>query len=478
MFQLGELRKTDLVIILSIVSNIMRMYGLLLIVPLILSIALKDYAYSSLFFYMALPIVVISFVLRRFLKPEEGTLKHSVIALVLGWIAIPLISAIPFIFLKLGVLNSIFESFSGWTGTGLTMIKDPSLLPMTMGLYRGLIQWIGGFGIVILALLVYERPKTAHKLFEAEGRTEDFYVNVVKISRMIVGIYIIYTIIGIILMKLSGVPWYDAIVNIMTAVSTGGFSTTAKGVGSFGILPMSIVTMMMLIGGISFISHYELFKGKIKAFFRDPSIRFMFLIIFISFIFVSFEVFYSKKGSITDGLIYVVSALTGSGHTGLNPLTSFAGVSLLFIILLMMSGACYGSTTGALKIWRTMIIIKVIRREVKKVFLPERAVIPIKVGDVIVSDENALKAASYMLLYIAVLIMGAGIFMFAGYSTIDSIFTVSSAQGNVGLNILTENYFNMNPFLKIQLILHMFLGRMEIIPMLIFLRSFFSVRRA
>lgn len=476
-FQIGELRRRDLIIIISMLANIMRAYGFFLLVPMISAFLLKEGQFAWLMFWMALPTIAISFVIRYTIRPEEGTLKHSVISLVLSWMIIPLLSSIPYIYSGIPVLNSIFDSFSGWTGTGLTMVEDPAMLSVGMNFFRALSQWIGGFGILILALLVYERPKTAARMFEAEGRTEDFYTNVIKIARLIFSIYIAYTIMGIILMLVSGVGTYDSVINVMTAVSTGGFSNTAAGTGALGIVPMSIITALMLIGGISFTLHYDLFMGKAREFFSDPSLRFMFLVIFVSMVFISIEIMISGKGGFFDGIFYVVSALTGCGHNGAEPLSVFPAVSKMFIVLLMISGASYGSTTGALKIWRTMIIIKVIRREVRRVFLPERAVIPIRIGNNNISDETALKAASFMLLYLALLFIGSVVFMFAGYTPIDSLFTVASAQGNVGLNILTENYFNMNPLLKIQLIGHMFLGRMEIIPMLVFIRSFFIMGR-
>lgn len=177
--------------------------------------------------------------------------------------------------------------------------------------------------------------------------------------------------------------------------------------------------------------------------------------------------------SIYDGFFYIVSAITGTGATTIVSLNSLPALTIFIIILLMIFGACYGSTTGALKIWRILILFKVIRREIHKAFLPQKTIVQLKIGDRVISDDAALKALSYLALYAFFLISGSIIFMLFGFGSIESIFTVASAQGNVGLNLLSgQVWYSMSPFLKLLLSLHMIVGRMEILPFLILLKSF------
>jgi trk system potassium uptake protein TrkH len=330
---------------------------------------------------------------------------------------------------------------------------------------------VGGFGIVVLVLLIYEKPKTAQNLFLAEGRIEDFYFDMKKIARAIVIIYSAYTVVGIIALKLIGLSWLDAFVHTMTSIATGGYSSNAIGIGVYGNGAILIGIALMYIGSISFLKHHQLLTGKFKAFFFDPEIRFFNIVVLITTIIICFELFLTTKSNYLDGLFYVISAISGTGAGTPFTINMMAPVSIFILILLMIFGATYGSTTGGIKIWRIIILFKVIAREIIKPFYPKGTILNIKIGDKIIPDEDALRAISYGLLYITFIIIGSLIFTLAGYSLIQAFFTVASAQGNVGLNIVSVNYYNMLPWLKFQLILHMIIGRVEIIPFIVMLRS-------
>ena len=347
-----------------------RAFGFLLLVPTIFSFAVEEIEFTKLFGLMAVIFIAVFSTIKYFLKKEECRLKHAVISLALAWTSIALASAIPFLVHGIKFIDAFFEAFSGWTGTGFSMIQNPQNLPLSLNFWRGLIQWVGGFGIVVLVLLLYERPKTAFTLFLAEGRSENFYTDLLKVARMIVLVYALFTLLGFCLMLISGVPLFDAFINTLTSIATGGFTTNEIGVGYFGIMPMCITILLMLIGGISFASHYNLIKGKIKQFFKNPEIIFMFIIIVFAFAFVSLEIYLTKKGNYFDGLFYIVSALTGTGATTKFPVGAFPSVATLILIFLMISGPTYGSTGGAIKLWRTLVLFKVIRRQILKVFLP------------------------------------------------------------------------------------------------------------
>lgn len=467
------IRKEDLLIIIQILANMFRMFGVILFIPLLASIFYAETEFTLIFASMAVVIILVSTIIRYFLKINKCDFKHAILSLAIGWASISAVSAIPFLlYPDFGFVNSFFESLSGWTGSGLTMVQHPSLLPHTLNLFRAMMQWIGGFGIVILALLLYEKPKTAQTLFLAEGRFEDFYVDILKVARMIVVIYLIYTLFGTLMLNIAGVPFFDAFIHSLTTISTGGFSTNEVGIGMYGGVPMFIGIALMYLGGISFLSHYALIKGKVKKFFKNPELRYLFILSFISIFFVMLDVYLSKQHFYYESIFYVVSAITGTGAGTVKPVVDFPHTSILIIILCMVSGAAYGSTSGGLKLWRSIIILKVIRREMLKPFLPENTVLPIKIGNNVVSDETALKAASYMLMYVLLMLMGSVVFMFFNYSFTESIFTVASAQGNVGLNIIpSAQYFYMHPFLKVLLTFHMLAGRMEIFPMLVLLRA-------
>ncbi|MBI4919565.1 TrkH family potassium uptake protein [archaeon] len=476
-----ELKRVDLLLILQLISTLLRVYGVALVVPALVAFYFKEFVAASSYFVSGLIIFGGSSAILLFLeKPLAGyevKLRHAVICLALAWTAVSLTSTIPFIQSGMSFVDAFFESISGWSGTGLTMVPDPSKLPQSLNFFRAFIQWVGGFGIVVLALLLYTRPSTAKRLFAAEGRTENFFWDFKKIARGVVGIFLFYTILGVISLRISGVPFFHAIIHTLTSISTGGYSSNPVGIGLYGAWPMFFGILLMIIGSTSFSSHYDLLTGQFKRFVKNPEIRFMLFIISFAAILIFFEIWVMKGKFFYDGFFYVVSAISGTGAGTPVAVSSFNQVSMIILIFLMICGTCYGSTAGAIKLWRILIIGKIIRREISRHFLPEHAVLPIKVGDQIVNDDQALKVTAYALLYLSLLFIGSFVFMLSGYPTVDSIFTVASAQGNVGLNILPEaTYYGMNPLLKLLLSFHMILGRIEIFPFLILVRSFLSSR--
>ncbi|MBI5066540.1 TrkH family potassium uptake protein [Candidatus Woesearchaeota archaeon] len=471
-----ELKKVDWLLIIQVLSTLLRMYGAALAIPTVVALLLGDISQAISYFFTGIIIFAgtsgVLFLLEDILEFHEVRLKHAIICLALAWILVSLISTIPFLQSGMSFINSFFESFSGWTGTGLSMIPDPSKVPASLNFFRGFIQWVGGFGIIILALLVYAKPTTAKRLFSAEGRSENFLLDFKKIARIVVAIFSFYTFLGIIALTISGVPFFDAIVHTMSTISTGGFSSNSVGIGLYGVWPMLIAIILMIIGSTSFNNHYDILRGNYKKFFKNPEVIFMFFLIFVSAIIIFGEIWFMKAKFFYDAFFYIFSAMSGTGAGTPLAMSTFNSVSIIVLIFLMISGTCYGSTSGAVKLWRILIVGKIIRREIVRNFLPEHAIIPIKIGDQNISDDQALKVTAYTLLYISVLFIGSMIFMLSGYKALHSIFIVASAQGNVGLNILPDAvYYGMNPLLKLLLAFHMLLGRIEIFPFLILLRS-------
>jgi len=469
---MAEIDKNDIFVILYTLSNMLRFIGIAMIVPIIVSLIYGEWLYTEVFALMGLILFFVFTLVRAFSGVRHTRMKHAIISIALAWFIIGVISSIPFLFNNISPIDAFFESVSGWSGTGLSMIPSPQDLPFSLNFWRGFIQWMGGFGIVLLALLFYEKPDTALNLFAAEGRNEEFYVNVKRVARTILKIYFIYTGLGIILFLFSGLSLFDAVFHSFTSIATGGFSTNSVGVGYYGPTAMGVTIILMLLGGISFESHYDLLKGRVRKFFFGPELRFFFGVIFVATTLIFINFYFFNEYAFFDGFFYIVSAITGTGATSFISIDSMPALAVFVLILLMIFGACYGSTTGALKIWRILILFKVIRREIHKAFLPQHSIVPLKIGERIISDDAALKSLSYMVLYVFVLILGAIIFMLFGYGSIESIFTVASAQGNVGLNFFGgQLWYGMNPMLKFLLSLHMIIGRMEILPFLILIKS-------
>jgi len=468
----AEFDKNDFGTIIYTISNMMRFVGISMIIPLIVSLSYNETLYAVVFFVMGFVLLTLFSLTKLVIKPRRVRFKHAVVSIAVAWIVMGLVSAVPFILFGINPIDAYFESVSGWSGTGLSMIPEPEKLAFSLNFWRGFIQWLGGFGIVLMALMFYERPETIHHLFAAEGRNEEFSTSIQKIALSIVKIYLLYTLVGVALFCFSGMSLFDAVFHSFTSIATGGFSTSSVGVGFYGLSATISCIFLMLLGGISFESHYELIHLKFSKFYSNPELRFLFVVILLASALILINVFFSGKNFILDSFFYVVAAITGTGASTAVPVSSLPALSVFILLIMMIFGSCYGSTTGALKLWRIIILYKVIRREIHKAFLPPNSIMPIKLGEKTVSDESAMKALSYMMLYVALIVFGGIVFMIFGFGVVDSLFIVSSAQGNVGLSSFSGAiWFDMNPLLKVLLSFHMLVGRMEIIPFLVLLKG-------
>ena len=470
------MKRQDLRIVGSILSDVLYAYGFVLLVPALLGLILAEYRQALTFAVGAALVIPGFWFLRRQTSATGAKKYHGAVALALLWTLLSLLSCVPFLVNGMGLVDALYEAFSAWTDTGLTMIQKPEALPVSLSVFRILMQWISGLGIVMFMLFLRgPSPRAAQRLFQAEGRFEDFSTDIWKVGRTIVYIYVGYTLVGFVLLWALGVPPFDALMHAITSLSTGGFSTNSVGVGLYGALPSVVAMVLMLCGGISFSSHQALTRGNLKKFFRNPEIRALFSIIALASGLLVLEQWLAKGRAgehILESVFYVVTAISTCGAGTTLSLTQVPDVFVFTILFLMVSGAVYGSTTGALKLWRLIIIGKVIGREVRRPFYPTGTLMPIRMGNNVIPEETVLQVTSYALLYLALGMAGSLVFMLFGYRALHSLFTVFSAQGNVGLNAMPDPaYYGMHGVLKVQLILHMLVGRTEIFPLLYLLRG-------
>jgi trk system potassium uptake protein TrkH len=470
------MNRKDRYTILKLITDNLYVFGFLLLIPALIGLGVGEHALAGVFAVGASVFVPGGWALRRHLVVSEVRYRHAAMAIALTWLSLSLISCIPFVLYGIDGLDALFESFSAWTDTGLTMIPHPEDLPVSLSVFRVLMQWVSGLGIVMFMLsLRGPSPRAAHSLFQAEGRFEDFSTDLWTMGRTVVAIYSGYTVLGFVLLWLLGVPPFHALTHAITSLSTGGFSTNNVGVGLYGALPSLVAMVLMLCGGISFGSHQALLSGDVKKFFRNPEIRALFAIVTGATGLLLLEQWLTRgqvRDRILDSLFYVVTAISTCGAGTTLSLTEVPDTFVFTILFLMLIGAVYGSTTGALKLWRLLILGKVVQREIKRPFYPQGTVMPLRMGHNLITEEVALQVAAYVLLYMALGLMGSLSFMLFGYDALHAMFTVFSAQGNVGLNAMPDVlYYGMPAFLKVQLIFHMLIGRMEILPFFYVLRS-------
>ncbi len=412
------------------------------------------------------------------------TTKHAMLASAIVWLIIPLFGTIPFLAHEFSFLDAYFESISGFTTAGMTIMKGIDTYPEPLLLFRSFMQWIGGVGIIVLFLLISLRSGAGSHLYQSETRTQRIKPSMRGTAIEIWKIYGFYTICCAILLYLVGMTPFDAVNHSMTTIATGGFSTHDESIGYFAgnFLVKLIIIIFMIIGATSFFIHFRILDGDFKEILRSEEFKFMILIMLLATLlitarFVISDNFYGSINTAGDILFQVVSIMTPTGFTtiGISEWDSFTKIILL---ILMVMGGCYGSTTGGLKIVRILILWKSMWKTIKKFLLPEAAVVPVKVMGAPLKDEEITFVTGLTVAYFILVILGALVFAALDYEPLESIGVCVSAVSNVGPTFFTEDaWFNIGAIEKITLIILIYAGRLEIFPILVLITAIFQRRR-
>ncbi len=385
----------------------------------------------------------------------ELTLGQALALTSFAWIIIPAICSIPFVLFGLHPLDAFFESMSSWTSTGLSVVDMPEQLPPSMILYRSTMQWVGGLGIIVLMLAVL-KGREARWLLKAEGK-ESLEVGIGKTVKTYWFIYLGLTVLAFGLLVYLGINYFDAVNLTFSGISNGGFFPFSH--FDFTEMQKYALAFIMLAGATSFVFYKNIIDRKIfKAIFDEEFIFYIFVIV------SSITLIVLIGGEdISNTLLNAVSAVACGGFA-IGDLAVMHEFSKYMIILLMLAGGMYGSTTGAVKLWRILVAFKSVLLRVKAVFLPSGAVQVVKINNMPVAEEAIIDCVVYIFSYVVIILFGAGLFMAVGYTITDSLFTVSSALGNVGLSTLAVSALDISG--KSFLILLMYVGRIEIFPTL------------
>ncbi len=435
-----------------------------------------------------------------FRKTDPANFKTAMVTAALGWLFISVIGSIPFLLMPynintlahMDILSAFFESMSGWTGTGLTMVDKESLLPHTLQFWRTWIQWIGGVGVIVLTLSILARPGTgSYVLYKGEARDKKTHPSIVSTVRTIWWIFLLYTVIGIVMLMLigmitnDGMDGWQSINHAMTGLATGGFSVTDDSIASFGVISQIAVIILMLLGSIAFVAHYNLLKGRFKKFLSDTQLKAMIAIIIVGVIGI---VFIKLHGTESDVLLALkrggfqfISAITCTGFASVKDIPSWNASSKLVLSFAMIIGGAAGSTAGGIKLYRGILLYKGVSWRIKRAISTPRRVFVHKLGDKPLSKDDAMdlinEAAIISFMWLILLFVGVIVIMQSMGRPLDNtIFEVCSAQGNVGLSTGITS-MDMSPIPKVMLILNMWVGRLEIIPIIVLVKSLFGSRR-
>lgn len=417
---------------------------------------------------------------------QELRAKDGFLIVSFGWILFALLGALPFYLSGFipSFTDAFFETMSGFSTTGATILKDIEILPRGLLFWRSLTHWLGGMGIILLSLAILPLLGVGGmQLFKAEvpGPTPDKLSPRIKhTAELLWSVYVLLTAAEIILLMLGGMDWFDAACHSFGTLATGGFATKNASIGYYNSAFIEyVITFFMIMAGMNFSLHYRALKGKVLIYFFDKEAMFFLSIIVTAAIFITTSVYlhsnYGFELSFRKALFQVVSILTTTGY-GTADYEQWSSTAQMIIFILMFFGGCAGSTGGGLKIIRSLILIKFSINEVKRLIHPQ-AVLPVRIGKVIVSREIIANVAGFYLFYMSIFVGGALFMNMLGLDFATSLGGVAATIGNIGpaLGDLgpTDNYAFIPDIGKWFLSFLMLVGRLEIYTVLIIFTPMF-----
>ncbi len=484
MYKINKMKKGEVSSIFHYTGFMCIFLGLLMLLPIVVSLIYGENKYILPFIYSSFISTFIGFMLYKlFNKDADLSLRGAMIFSTSIWLVACALSALPFYFSgDLSYLDGYFEAMSGYTTTGFSMYTNLDAAAFTMDFWRAFMQWLGGVGIIVLALTILSSPAVnIMRMYSAEGRDERILPSIRHTARIILYIYFLYTIVGIILFKIAGMPVFDSVFYTFSALSTGGFAMQNASLAFYHSIWIEIVAIIiMIIGATNFALHYTVLKGKWREYLKDIETRVSWPLMIVGTIIVAIFLYNSPYYghdfllSLRYSVFQVVSALTTTGlqtSSGDEIAKQYVGLAIFILTLLMIIGAGSCSTGGGIKWIRIGIMVKSIWWEIRSFLLPPSAVISRKIHHVkdVKIDDTLLKLTGlFVFIYLVMYILSNLIVMFYYQNVPQVLFEVASALSNVGLS--TGLITTASPVIvKLTFIADMWIGRLEIWPILLFI---------
>ena len=471
---------------LKIVGIMLLLFSVTLVIPLITSLIYSDGNHYT-FVYSFLIILGLGSILYlpNISAKNDIKIKEGFLIVVLFWIILSLVSSIPFMLdkqLSLTFVDAFFESVSGWTTTGATIINNLDILSPSILIYRQELQWLGGMGIVILALAILPMLGVGGmQLYKAEstGPIKDNKISprIAETAKSLWSIYLGLTVSCAFLYYVAGMDLFDAIAHSFSTIAIGGFSTHDLSIGYYNNYLIEIICIFfMLFSAINFILHYMALSSKsLSCYLKDSEfITYMLIIFSLLSVFILYTTFSGNINiSFHDIIFQTISFITTSGFTTTSH-GDWPDFIITALILASFIGACAGSTGGGLKVIRVLLLFKLLKKELLKILHPT-AEIPIRINQSPINDDLSGTLYNFFIFYIISYLLLSLLVLLSGHDVATSFSTVASCINNLGpaLGEAANNYSNLNLFSKYILTFAMILGRLEIFTLLIVMTPYF-----
>ena len=458
--------------------------GIFMLIPIIVQFFYKEI--DSSFFGSSIVTIIFGtlFFLSNLDHDKKLNLQQAFLLTALSWLSIAIFGSLPFIFSSIyfSFTNAFFESMSGITTTGSTIIANLESMPKGILLWRALLQWLGGIGIIVMAITLMPIMNVGGmQLFKISSNdaSEKILPKSKEIALRLIYIYSFLTLLCALSYKILGMNIFDSLTHSMTTIATGGFSNYNESIAFFNSFSIEISAMFFIIlGSLPFIVYIKFLSGNKKIFFSDIQIKTFLKIIVVSIVVLSIYLVFNDTTNLNlrSVLFNVISILTGTGYVNAQ-FDNWGGFPLILFIGLMFIGGCAGSTTCGIKIFRIQILYSFISNQIKKIIYP-KGILVLKYNQNPVDNKFIASIISFIYMYFVIFFIIATLLSLSGLDFITSISGAATSISNVGPGLGSVigpngNFSSLPDISKWILSLGMILGRLELFAILVlFLPSF------
>lgn len=461
-----------------IMGWILNIQGVFLLVPSLVALYYKEE--SGFAFLIAAGISLALGALATVKKPKNKSFyaKDGFVSVALGWVVLSISGALPFLISREipSVFDALFETISGYTTTGATILTDVEALSKSLLFWRCFTHWIGGMGILVFVLCILPLAGGNNMYLmraESPGPSVGKLVPRVRSTAVILyGIYTALTAVECVLLLIGGMSFFDAICTSLGTAGTGGFGIRNSSIAEYNVFLQNVIAVFMVIFGVNFSVYFLILVRKPKQILKSEELRTYLGIILASTVLIGFNVrdsFSSIWEALQQAFFQVASVITTTGFatTDFNLWPTF---SKCILVMIMFVGACAGSTGGGIKVSRIVIAYKNIKNEIEN-FIHPKSVRIIRMEGKKVSNEVVRSVNTYLVLYFAVFVVSVLLISLENFNFETSFTSVAATLNNIGPGLdgvgPMENFAKFNPFSKCVFMFDMLAGRLELIPMVI-----------
>jgi trk system potassium uptake protein TrkH len=464
-----------------LIGILLIVLGASMLAPYLMQIMFEEDSHSFISSSFVTIFIGILFVLANLEKEFKLNLRQTFLFSTLAWVMVAIFGSLPFVLSveSFTFSEAFFESMSGITTTGATIISDLDNSPKSILLWRAIMQWLGGIGIVVMAITILPLLKVGGmQLFKMEGpdTTEKILPRTIEVAAIIISTYVVLTFFCGLFYWIFGMTIFDSVCHAMTTIATGGFSTHNDSIGFFKNSNIEIIaSIFIILGSIPFIAYLKFSQGNRKIFFQDIQIKGLIYLLAISIMIMFFYLlFINYESNLFDKIrissFNVISILSGTGYVT-DDFGLWGKFSLIFFLFLMFIGGCAGSTACGIKIFRLQMLLIFLKNQIKKLIYPNSVIIS-KYNNQKISEDFIKSVIIFIFTFLFIFLIIAMLLSVSGLDFITSISGAASSISNVGPGLgdiigPNGNYKNLPDLSKWILTIGMLLGRLELFAVLV-----------